>query len=69
MFWFMHLLCQFRWYRRWYGGRWEYHYIEICHSDMWLDMTPPRCWPVWRQPCSFGTPTVEDYPLSTRRGS
>lgn len=56
------VLSEFRWYRRWYGGRWERHYIEICHSDMWLDMHPERMWPSWRQPCSRGTPEIETYP-------
>lgn len=63
MFWFKYALSRYQWYRRWYGGRWEYHYIDVCKSSMWLDMTPPRIWPEWRQPCSFGTPKVEDWPL------
>lgn len=60
-FWVKHFLGDFRWYRRWYGGRWEYHYIDICHTSMWLDMPPDHCWPKYRQPCSFGTPIVEDW--------
>lgn len=61
---FRHFLGQrFRWYRRWFGGRWECHYIDICHSHIWLDMHPDRKWPEWRQPCSFGTPEIEDYPI------
>jgi len=59
---FRHWLARFQWYRRWYGGRWEYHYIEICASFMWLDCTPPRIWPAYRQPCSRGTPLIEDWP-------
>ena len=54
---------RFRWYRRWFGGRWECHYIDICHNHIWLDMHPDRKWPEWRQPCSFGTPKIEDYPI------
>ena len=53
-------------YRRWYGGRWEYHWVDVCASSMWLDMAPGRCWPDYRQPCTFGTPIVEDYPPSWR---
>jgi len=64
-FWFKYTFPRFRWYRRWYGGRWEYHYIDICHSAMWLDMLPDpkRQWPAYRQPCSFGAPIVEDHPV------
>lgn len=61
-FWVMHLLSRFRWYRRWYGGRWERHWIEICGSFIWLDMHPDRKWPEYRQPCSRGTPEIEDWP-------
>lgn len=64
MFWFKFHLSRFRWYRRWYGGRWEYHFIDVCHCHMWLDMHPDRCWPEWRQPCSVGAPIVEDYPAT-----
>jgi hypothetical protein len=62
MFWFQHLLSGFRWYRRWYGGRWEFHCIDVCQSSMWLPMVRPRVWPEYRQPCSVGAPIVEDYP-------
>jgi len=61
MFWFKYLGSHFRWYRKWYGGRWELHYIGICHADIWLDMHPDRCWPKYRQPCSYGTPITEQY--------
>ena len=60
-FWFSHYLCRYQWYRRWHGGRWEYHFIDICHAHMWLNMHPDRKWPEYRQPCSVGTPIVEDY--------
>lgn len=64
LFVFRHFLGQrFRWYRRWFGGRWECHYIGVCNSFIWLDMRPDRKWPEYRQPCSFGTPTIEDYPV------
>ena len=54
-------LAQFKWYRKWYGGRWERHFIDICACHIWLDMPPYRKWPEWRQPCSVGTPIIEDY--------
>lgn len=63
---FQHFLGQrFQWYRRWHGGRWELHYIDICASDIWLDMPndPARQWPAYRQPCSRGTPLIEDWPV------
>ena len=61
-FWPKYWLCNYQWYRRWFGGRWEYHWIDICCKAMWLDMHRDRCWPEWRQPCSHGTPIIEDYP-------
>jgi hypothetical protein len=65
MFWFEYLLKRFQWYRRWYGGRWEYHWIDICGTAMWLPMSnnPARQWPAYRQPCSFGAPIIEDWPI------
>lgn len=62
-FWLKHFLGRFQWYRRWHGGRWEYHWIEVCCSYMWLEMRSDRCWPAYRQPCSRGTPLIEDWPL------
>lgn len=62
-FFFKYHLARFQWYRRWYGGRWEYHFIDICRASMWLDMHPARCWPAYRQPCSVGSPVIEDYPV------
>jgi len=60
-FFFKHWLCKYQWYRKWYGGRWEYHFIHICCGSMWLDMTPPRVWPDYVQPCSMGAPKIEDW--------
>lgn len=59
--WFKIFLSGFQWYRKWYGGRWEYYYIEICHGSLWLDMKPDRKWPNYRQPCSRGIPLIEDW--------
>jgi hypothetical protein len=54
-------LSRFKWYRRWYGGRWEYWFIEMCLSSMWLNMSRDYCWPE-HGPCSGrGTPVIEDY--------
>jgi hypothetical protein len=62
LFWFRHVFGQrFQWYRRWYGGCWELHFIDICHAHLWLDMHPDRKWPDYRQPCSVGAPVIEDY--------
>ena len=55
-------LSRFQWYRRYVGGRWEYHWIDICASSMWLSMAPGKYWPEYRQPCSHGTPVIEDWP-------
>lgn len=61
-----HFLSQrFQWYRRWHGGRWERHFIDVCDADIWLPMSndPARQWPAYRQPCSVGDPVIEDYPV------
>ena len=55
-------LSRFQWYRRLHGGRWERHWIDVCNSYIWLSMHPDRCWPKYRQPCSWGIPVIEDYP-------
>lgn len=62
--WFrFHLGQRFQWYRRWFGGRWELHWIDICGAYIWLPMSsdPQRQWPAYRQPCSVGAPIIEDY--------
>ena len=56
-------LSDYQWYRKWYGGRWEYHDITICHAQMWLEMRQDKCWPEYIQPCSLGVPIIEDYPV------
>lgn len=67
-FFFKCRLNRYQWYRRWHGGRWERHYIDICHCFIWLEMTPPKCWPAYRQPCSVGAPLVEDWPTTQHTG-
>lgn len=62
-FWVRWHLRNWQAYRRWYGGRWECHYIEICASAIWLEVRDDRKWPEYRQPCSRGTPTIEDWPV------
>jgi len=61
-FFFSHPLRRFQWYRRWYGGRWERHFIDVCRAHLWLPMHPDRKWPKYRQPCSVGIHIVEDWP-------
>jgi len=58
-------LSRWRWFRAFYGGRWERHYIDICRASIWLPMSPDpaRHWPAYRQPCSVGEPQIEDYPV------
>lgn len=58
-------LSNFRWFRKWRGGHWERHFIDICDSHIWLQMSnnPSFQWPAYRQPCSVGAPIVEDYPI------
>lgn len=62
-FWPRYLLSSYCWYRKWYSGRWEYHWIELTHSPMWLEMHTDRGWPDWKMPYSRGTPIIEDYPI------
>ena len=56
-------LNKYQWFRRWYGGRWERHFIDVCMTFIWLPMDQKRKWPAYRQPCSIGTPIIEDYPV------
>ena len=58
---FKHYLSKYRFYRRWYGGRWEKHFIDICGCYIWLDMKRPNVWPEYRQPCSVWLEELEDY--------
>lgn len=59
-FFFQHRLSRFQWYRRWYGGRWEYWFIDICYKSMWLPMRKDL--PLdYRQPCSVGECIREIY--------
>lgn len=53
MFWIRYYLKHFQWYRRWHGGRWEYWWIEICASYMWLTMRADLP-DDYREPCSAG---------------
>lgn len=52
-----------QWYRRYYGGRWELHAIDICHAYIWLPMRQDRKWPEYRQPCSVHMARIEDWPV------
>lgn len=56
---FKYPLSKFQWYRKWYGGRWERWYIEVCHSDIWFH---EKSLYKGQRPCSArGTPIIEDY--------
>lgn len=56
-------LSRFQWYRKWYGGRWEYWYIELCYSFVWIRRDPGHYYPT-HYPCSGrGTPIIEDWPF------
>ena len=54
---------RFKWYRKWYGGRWEFWYIEMCCADMWLHMPHKRFQYPHHYPHSGrGTPIIEEHP-------
>lgn len=36
---------------------------------MWLQVDQDKKWPEYRQPCSRGTPLIEDYPVKGRNTS
>jgi hypothetical protein len=52
-------LSKYRWYRRWYGGRWEKWCTDhpVC-SDIWYNDCVEG-----ERPCVLcrGTPVIEDY--------
>lgn len=51
------VLADFRWYRKWRGGRWERWWIDDVHCFAWFQNDgPERPHPLCR-----GTPVVEDY--------
>lgn len=52
----------FAWYRKWYGGRWERHYIEFTHSCIWYARDKGKAWPESTFYGSRGTPLIEIYP-------
>jgi hypothetical protein len=56
-------LSSFRWYRIWYGGRWEYWRVEDgLVSFVWFAVSNGECWPTHRPLASSGTPVVENWP-------
>lgn len=59
--WFRHSLDKYRWYRKWYGGRWEFWRIDILPCPVWLHKDPSCCWPEHKQCCGVGEPVVEDW--------
>lgn len=54
-------LSNYRWYRKYYSGRWELWFIDICHAELWLTIGADKP-DNYRQPCSFGPRIArEDY--------
>lgn len=60
--WFKILFDRFKWYRWWYGGRWECWYVDPCKSMIWHDIKKDEQGYQNRPPCCFGTPISEEYP-------
>lgn len=55
-------LPDFRWFRRWHGGRWELWDIDLCMATIWLRINPALP-DDHRQPCSWGPRLArEDWP-------
>lgn len=60
-----HNLHEYKWYRRWYGGRWELWYVDFVGNEVWhnsLQLPNMRMWngkpsPLCRGMCL----EVEDY--------
>ena len=55
-------LPNFKWYRRWRGGRWECWYVDPCKSMIWHYIDKGELGYQVRPPCCFGTPIIEEYP-------
>lgn len=62
--WIRCFLDRYSTYRKWYGGIWECHYLEDCHSFIWFPVTQAKCWPQYRPMASKGTPVVEVWPIT-----
>ena len=60
--WFMFKLCMHRWYRKWYGGRWEEWFVGDFFTPMWFHVKPYKHWPKHTPALGVhGSPTVEVY--------
>lgn len=59
---YLNTLEQFKWYRRWRGGRWECWYVDVCKSMIWHKIKKGEQGYPNRPPCCFGTPIIEEYP-------
>ena len=59
---YLNTLEQFKWYRRWRGGRWECWYVDPCKSMIWHEIKKGEQGYPNRPPCCFGTPIIEEYP-------
>lgn len=58
-----------RWFRRWVGGRWENWYCDATMSPLWFHVVEPWAeqWDGRRRPgACFGTPVVEEWPTLPR---
>ena len=54
----MYKLCSFKWYRKWYGGRWEEWIVDDYFQTLWF---PTADGNTERPPGAHGTPNVENY--------
>lgn len=54
----LYKLCAFRWYRKWYGGRWEEWIVDDYFQTLWL---PSHTGNRERPPGAHGSPNVETY--------
>lgn len=66
---FKAFLSEFRWYRKYHGGKWEKWYLDPCDGWVWIDvrdwfkdtnLRPQACWlgPDFEEE---GAPETEDY--------
>ncbi len=59
--WLAYFLCEYKWYRKYYGGNWaQTHIEEPCYSCMWLRI-PDKATTDYREMNWRGTPRFEFY--------
>lgn len=56
-------LSEYRWFRKWYGGKWFQTHVDfpVC-SFMWLSVPDDAEPGIYREPLWRGTPNVEVWP-------